>query len=212
MDIIKKRHVFQCLLCLFVLLSSCTAALGTAEPNNTTAHVIPLTVASGTVTLNTDARMTLVVENADVHTYVDTFLRIAMDFLKDWRFEIDSSDKDSISAFYSPCQSLAPDIHAPCTKMLVLWQEETYLNLKELREHVANESSPYPLESQQIDEIEIAEYPALRVKSIYNEGGNEKETLRFYILKEEGFILINGYGALDPVDDVVSTIRALEEK
>ncbi len=156
--------------------------------------------------------MTLVVENATTHTYVDTFLGITMDFPKDWTFSVHSSPDDNISSFRSPCQTLAPDIFPPCAKIQISPLTEHYPNLEDLKKHIEAESPFYPLVSQQIEEIEMAKLPALRVKSKYDAGGEQHEILTFYILRETDIILINGYGALDPVDEIVGTIRSLEEK
>lgn len=202
--------------CMLTLLAGCTLGAQLSEPTAIETPVtaphkaqIPIVVATGMLTVTTETETALVINNGDHNTYVDTFLGFTIDLPKDWTSSLASLDNGPRAWFYSPCRNLAPEVLPPCSKLQITWSEETYPNLNALRAHVETKGSAYPLISQQMVDVEIAGHPALKKRSQYDVGGETLEGLSFHILREADSIVITGFGALDPVDEIVSTIKAL---
>jgi hypothetical protein len=190
--------------------------ISTSRVDSSTGEVVEATPASQaqptpTGAINAVATMPLRVEKDNRATFVDPLLGIQIDFPSDWRFIMRSDDVGyRMSHFYSPCENQAPEIFPPCCKMQVFWKEEVYANLEELEAYVVEIKTYDSLISRQIDEKVIDGTPVLWIQSENKVDGITKQALLVYILRENGTILINGYGNLEPVIEIMDTIRLFE--
>ena len=144
----------------------------------------------------------------DYVTFTDPALGISLDFPRDWTILPRTSEwSEVIDTFFSPCNMFTPDVLPPCTKIqiqLAETQADSFEEMKTLLEERRQASEG--IQVLESGEFELNGLPAIWDKLVPR-GGSENPMLHAEILIDNRIVYFNAYGSLDPVEDILNTIR-----
>lgn len=149
----------------------------------------------------------------DAIAFTDPALGVSIDVPVGWTLQPHiqgPANPHPVDAFLSPCQSWAPEVLPPCTKIELTAVSSSVRDLdelRELREGEVGSSAAVILEQR---ELSLSGGSGLWL-TLLDESVSEHPRVEVMILMDERLIQVNAYGELAPVTDVVDSIRPVEE-
>lgn len=147
----------------------------------------------------------------EVAVFADPAFGLIMDVPSKWsitpRLE-GSTNSKPIAVLFSPCSSRAPDVLPPCTKIQISLgpSAHTFEEVRQLGKENTESSSSVILEERELD---LNGLPTLWFE-VKNEGISEFSVIHVMILVNEHVVYLNAYGELEPVANIVDSIRPIE--
>ena len=170
--------------------------------------LILLVLIAGCTKNSQDTTLPTAIWSEDHVTFTDPALGLSLDLPRDWTIKPRVADWSTVvDDFYSPCMRPTPDILPPCTKIQIRLTETQVDSFEEMKalfdENLKDSESVQVLES---GELELNGLPALWSTSLWR-GVSENPAFHADILIDNKVVHLNAYGNLDPVEDILNTIR-----